>query len=251
MERAIVAIGGGKIARRATVAIDREIIRLSNRAHPRILFIPTASSDSETYWNNFQKYFGGFLECRVEALFLTREKYTSAEIRKKIFAADIVYVGGGNTLMMMRLWRRLGVDRMLKAAYEKGIVMAGVSAGAICWFDSGHSDSMSFYDPDDWKYINVRGLGLIHGINCPHYDGMTLGVKRRHEFQGMIAKMGGMGIAIENNCAIEFIDDSYRVIRSNEKARAYRVYKSGGGLVSEAIPQQDGLAPVESLMRVG
>lgn len=238
MERAIVALGGGKIARRATVAIDREMIRLSNRAHPTILFIPTASSDSETYWQNFQKYFGGFLGCQVDALFLTRETFTSAMLRKKIFAADIIYVGGGNTLMMMRLWRRLGVDQMLKAAYRKGIVMAGVSAGSICWFDSGHSDSMSFYNPRKWKYINVKGLGLIPGINCPHYDSSTLRVPRKRHFHDMIRKIGGVGIAIENNCALEFIDGGYyKILSAGGSAGAYRVYKSKGKIVAEEIPR--------------
>ena len=71
------------------------------------------------------------------------------------------------TLLMMRVWRRLGVDALLKAAYEKGTVLSGISAGAICWFDSGHSDSMSFYNPGDWNYINVKGLGSSKGSYAP------------------------------------------------------------------------------------
>jgi dipeptidase E len=157
--------------------------------------------------------------------------------------------------MMMRLWRRLGVDKLLRQAYENGIVLSGISAGSICWFDSGHSDSMSFYNPRKWKYINVKGLGLInlgsiHGIHCPHYNGMTRGVPRRKHFREMIQKTGGMGIAIENNCAIEFIDGKfYRVIRSKGYARAYRVYRSGGEVVAEQIRPQKELALVESLIR--
>jgi dipeptidase E len=119
-------------------------------------------------------------------------------------SANIVYVGGGNTLLMMRILRRLGVDQVLRAAYESGIVLSGISAGAICWFDSGQSDSMSFYNPRNWKYINVKGLGLIHGIHCPHYNGMTRGVPRRSEFRQMIARIGGTGIALENNCAMRW-----------------------------------------------
>lgn len=245
MGRAIVAIGGGNLGPTGTAAIDREIIRLSNQPHPNILFMPTASSDSQTYWDRFREYFGSFLKCRTDVLYLTREVPTKREIETKILSADIVYVGGGNTLYMMRVWRRLGLDQTLKAAYRKGIVLAGISAGAICWFDSGHSDSMSFYDPQHWKYINVRGLGLINGINCPHYNGMTCGVPRRRDFREMIRKIGGMGIAIENNCAIEFIDDRfYRVIRSKDHSRTYRVYKHGGDVVSEQIPQQEQLAPI-------
>jgi dipeptidase E len=248
MARAIVAIGGGEIRTRGTAAIDREIIRLSNKVRPNILFVPTASSDSERYWKRFREYFGGFLKCRTDVLFLIRELPTREEIKRKIFSADIVYVGGGNTLNMMRVWRRLGVDQILKEAYRKGTVLAGISAGAICWFDSGHSDSMSFYDPQHWKYINVRGLGLISGINCPHYNSMTRGVPRRRDFRELIRKIGGIGIAIENNCAIEFIDDRlYRVIRSRDYSRAYRVYKLGGDVVAEQILQQEHLTPTESL----
>jgi dipeptidase E len=248
MERAIVAIGGGEIRTRGTAGIDREIIRLSNKVRPNILFVPTASSDSEEYWKRFQEYFGGFLKCRTDALFLMRETPTREQIKRKIFSADIVYVGGGNTLYMMRVWRRLGVDRILKAAYRQGTILAGVSAGAICWFDSGHSDSMSFYDPRHWKYINVRGLGLVSGIVCPHYNGMTRGVPRRRDFREMIRRIGGIGIAIENNCAIEFIDDRfYRVIRSKHHSHAYRVYKHDGDVVAKQIRQQERLAPIEKL----
>jgi dipeptidase E len=244
MPRTIVAIGGGEIRTRGTAAIDREIIRLSNKKHPKLLFIPTASSDSERYWKHVQEYFGGFLKCKTDVLFLIKEQPSKEHIRKKILAADIIYVGGGNTLMMMRLWRRLGVDRLLKAAYENGTVLSGISAGSICWFDSGHSDSMSFYNPRKWKYVNVKGLGLIRGIHCPHYNGMTRGVPRRKDFQDMIRKIGGVGIAIENNCAIEFIDGQlYKVIRSKSYARAYKVYKQGRQVVAEQIRQGDETHP--------
>jgi dipeptidase E len=252
MPRTIVAIGGGEIRTRGTVAIDREIIRLSNKKSPKLLFIPTASSDSEIYWQAVQEYFGKFLKCRTDVLFLIKERPSKEQIRRKISTADIIYVGGGNTLMMMRLWRRLGVDKLLVSAYENGTVLSGTSAGSICWFDSGHSDSMSFYNPRKWNYINVRGLGLISGIHCPHYNGMTRGVPRRNNFRAMIGKTGGFGIAIENNCAIEFIDGRfYKVIRSKSYSRAYRVYKSGGDVVAEQIRQQKQLEPVESLRRRG
>src|ERR1700691_1480775 len=145
MPRAIVAIGGGDIRTRGTAAIDREIIRLSSKKNPRLLFIPTASSDSEMYWKHVDEYFGGFLRCKTDVLFLIKEQPSNEQTRRKIGSADIIYVGGGNTLMMMRLWRRLGVDRLLRRAYATGTVLCGISAGSICWFDSGHSDSMSYF----------------------------------------------------------------------------------------------------------
>lgn len=246
--KAIIAIGGGKFTSGGRLPIDREIVRLSGKKHPKLLFIPTASSDHEPYWRHISEYFGGLLKCRTDVLWLLKERPSHDEISNKIFSADIIYVGGGNTLMMMRLWRRLGVDRLLRAAYEKGIVLSGASAGSICWFDSGHSDSMSFYNPKKWKYINVKGLGLIEGIHCPHYNGMTGGVPRRREFRKMIQKIGGLGIAIENGCAIEFIDGRYyRVIAARKNARAYTLVKHRDQVVSREIRQERALTPIKLL----
>jgi dipeptidase E len=201
-----------------------------------LLFVPTASSDSQPYWEHAAEYFGGFLKCKTDALFLVEHKPSAAEIREKIMSADIIYVGGGNTLMMMRLWRRLGVDKLLIAAYRKGTVLSGVSAGSICWFESGHSDSMSFYNPRRWKYINVKGLGIIKGIHCPHYDGVTRGVPRRKDFHEMIREAGGTGIAIDNNCAVVFVNGRLsHVVKSKTHARAYELRKIRGEVVSRQL----------------
>lgn len=245
---AIVAIGGGEIRTRGTLAIDREIIRLSRKKRPRLLFIPTASSDSERYCNRVRAYFGKFLKCRVETLLLMAQNPPASQIRRTILSADIIYVGGGNTLQMMRIWRRLGVDKLLRSAYRRGTVLSGISAGSICWFDSGHSDSMSFYNPHHWEYINVAGLGLIKGTHCPHYSGRTRNIPRRKAFRDLIQKAGGVGIAIENNCAIEFIDGRfYRVIASKKTAHAYRVSKVRGKVTARHIPMADGLTPLASI----
>lgn len=243
----IVAIGGGEIRARETEVIDREIIRLSGRKKPELLFIPTASSDAEGYWETVQKYFGGCLGCRTDVLFLIKERLSQAAIKKKILSADIVYVGGGNTLKMMRRWRRLGVDRMLQAAYRKGVVLCGMSAGSICWFEYGHSDSMSFYHPKKWKHINVKGLGFIRGIHCPHYNGETRGVPRRKHFRDVIRKIGGTGIAIDDRCAIEFVGDRYRVVTAKPHAAAYRVYKRRKEIVEEKLEAKATLSPVSEL----
>ncbi len=243
----IIAIGGGKIRTAGTLAIDKEIIRLSGKKHPKLLFLPTAMSDSEKYWYHVEKYFGDKLGCKTDVLFLIKEKPSPEQIQEKILGADIIYVGGGNTLKMMKLWRRLGVDKLLKTAWERGIVLSGISAGSICWFESGHSDSMSFYDSKKWKYINVRGLGFIKGINCPHYNSSTRGIPRKEDFRKMIKKIGGIGIAMDDNCAIEFIDDTYRVITSNKRAKAYRIFKKSGKVLSEKIPQIKEIMPTHRL----
>lgn len=95
----------------------------------------------------------------------------------------------------------------------------------------------------------MRGLGLLKGIHCPHYNGRTRGIPRRKHFRDTIRKIGGVGIAIENNCAIEFTDGRfYRVISSKKNARAYKVYKQGGEVVARQIPQTREAAPLKQLI---
>src|SRR3989344_4848248 len=141
--------------------IDREIIRLTGKKRPRVLFIPTASSDSDGYFETVQKHFGRRLGCKVDALRVINEKLPRAEIERKVMSSDIVYVGGGNTLKMIRAWKSCGLDTILKKAWNKGIVLSGLSAGSICWFRSGTSDSRRFKNSDA-ELIKVSGLGFIH-----------------------------------------------------------------------------------------
>ncbi len=235
MTKNIVAISGGEMRKGETLDIDKEIISLSKRQHPKVLFIPTASSDDETYCKDFTQYYGEKLGCHVSILRLCSGNLSKKEIQEKISGTDIVYVGGGNTLKMMNLWRRLGVDKLLKKAWKNGVVLCGISAGAICWFESGHSDSMSFYNPKKWNYINVRGLGFIKGIMCPHYNSGTGGKPREKKFREMIKKIGGAGIALDEGCAIAFTDNSYKIISSNSNCGAYKVTKKNGAVVSEQI----------------
>jgi len=250
----IVAIVGGEICRAGysveTGEIDKEIIRLSGKKNPKLLFIPTASSDSELYYNDIKKHFGDTLECETDALYLIKEKPSKKEIEKKIFGADIIYVGGGNTLKMMKVWRAQGVDNTLKQCYDKGISRCGVSAGAICWFEAGHSDSMKYYKQGNWDYIKVKGIGLAKGIFCPHYDGMTLGLPRKDYFQQMIKNNGGFGIAVEKDWAIEIVDGKYfKIIASTPGASAYKVFKNGKRVVSGKIEQKAEMAPIEVLYK--
>lgn len=231
IQKTIVAIGGGSIIKLETLAIDKEIVSLSGKKNPRLLFIPTASGDPENYVKAVKKVYGKKLGCKVDRLLLLREKPDKKEIEDKISSADIIYVGGGNTLKMMKLWRKLGVDRLLRAAYNNGTVLCGISAGAICWFEYGHSDSMSFYHPDDWDYIRVKGLKLLKGILCPHFNGQTRGIKRRKSFSQMIQKIGGSGLAIDNHAAVLFRNNTFRVMSAKKSSRAYKFFRSGGDIV--------------------
>ena len=242
----IVAIGGGVLREGETDSIDKFLLELSGKDHPSVLFIPTASYDSPEYTESFTEAFGT-LGCSVEVLNLLGRNPTDDELTSKILSPDIIYVGGGNTLKMMRRWRRLGVDTLIKQAWENGAVLSGVSAGAICWFDWGHSDSMAFYDEDDWNYVRVAGMGLIKGLACPHYDSDTKGVARRADFHKMMLKHSDPGIAIDNRCALVVVDDEYRVISATETAGAYKLTKRGGSVVEEPISSSDNWEPVANL----
>ena len=234
--RSIVAIGGGDIRTLATEPIDRAIIELAGRSTPKVLFVPTASSDSGEHWDAFDHAYRGVYGCPTEVLYLLGSAPPAQEIAAKISWAEVVYVGGGNALKMLRRWRRLGVDTLLREAHGDGTVLCGVSAGAICWFERGHSDSMSFYRPDRWNYIAVTGVGLLPGMACPHYNGATAGVPRRDAFHAMLKRNRGQGLALDDYCAVAFVDDRYRVFAAADDAGAYSLSVQRGRVVEHQLP---------------
>ena len=244
----LVAIGGGDMTGGETLAIDQDVVSLTGKDRPRALFIPTASSDSREYWQGFQGVYGQELGCVTDVLYLLGVSPTQGELEQKILSADLIYVGGGNTLKMLRRWRRLGVDSILRDAYARGIVLSGLSAGCICWFSWGHSDSMAFYHPESWRYVRVRGLGLVAALCCPHFDTDTAGVKREEDFRQMARKYSDVGIAIDNNCAIEVVDDTYRVITSRADAGAYKLFKRSGDLSFKRLEQRDEYESIAPLL---
>ncbi len=244
----IIAIGGGEIGRPGfpveTTAIDKEIIKLTGKKNPKLLFIPTASSDSEGYYKTVEKHFGKKLGCKVDVLYLIKEKLSKKEIRDRILKSDIIYVGGGNTLKMMKIWKKTVVDKILIKAYEKGIVMSGLSAGSICWFKYGNSDSKKFADPNA-DLIKVKGLGLINALHCPHYN---IEAYREPDLKKMMQKTSGIAIAMDNCCALEVINDEYRIIASKSTANAYRVYWKAGKYYKEVIIKEKKLKSLKELL---
>jgi dipeptidase E len=217
----IVAIGGGEIRERETLAIDQWIVRLTKKRKPRALFVPTASGDAQGYCKTFDRIYGKEIGCKTDHLLLLSNDSDPKQIKKKVLGADIIYVGGGNTLRMMKLWRRLGVDRSICRAGEQGTVLAGLSAGAICWHQWGHSDSSSFSGQSEWAYMRVKGLGLARGMFCPHLD-----EERRHKpFADMIQRRGGLGIACDNNAAVWYREGKSPVVKCSQKGAMVRVYR--------------------------
>ena len=183
MKKIIVAIGGGEIVKMKTMPddslsegpgetlpIDEEIIRLSGKKNPKLLFLPTASGDSDGYIGNVQRHFGGKLGCEVSALKLVAESLTDKEINKAILGADIIYVGGGNAKSMLKVWKEKGVDILLRQAWENGVVLSGLSAGANCWFRRCSTDSAAIAaGTEKGGMLEIMDcLGFLDGIFVPH-----------------------------------------------------------------------------------
>jgi dipeptidase E len=244
----IVTIGGGGIGKPGypveTTKIDKELIRLTGKKSPMVLFIPTASSDSEDYYENIKKHFGKRLECKTDVLWLIKEKPSRKVIRKKIMSADIVYVGGGNTQKMLQVWKSYKMYKIFKEALGQGVVLSGLSAGSICWFSGGISDSRRFNNPKA-GLIKVTGLGFIPALHSPHYD---VEKDRRPGLKKIMKNTSGVAIAIDNCCAVEFVDDAYRVISSKPKAKAYKVYWKTGKYHEEVLLKTKEFKPLSDLL---
>lgn len=221
----IVAIGGGDIESKGTLPVDREIVESCGKEEIKALFIPTASEDSEEYIQKFEETYGRELGCETDKLLLVDEELEKSEIRAKIESANVIYVGGGNTRKMMNIWREKDVDEILREGWKDGTVMSGLSAGAICWFEHGHSDSESYETDDEWDFIKVDGLGLVEDIIfCPHYHKED----REESFQEMMEQNPEKtGLAVDNEAAVKIQNGELKVIKSDETGRAYMIKPNG------------------------
>ncbi len=231
----IIAIGGGELRKGATRLIDDEIVRASGKDQPNLLFIPTASDDAEGYVESIKQYFGTELGCKVESLYLLNNNTTQEAARKQIEAADIIYVGGGNTKKMIEIWKEYGVDLALQQAYLKGTILSGLSAGSICWFESGSSDSECIEGSDESHYIRLKGLNLIDALHCPHLDEDG----RFESLKELIKGSNQVGIGLENCCAIDIKDNTYRILKSKLEAKAYKMYYLVDALYLEELTNSD------------
>jgi dipeptidase E len=244
----IVALGGGSIgfgaAKPEVLPISREIVRFSGKKNPRLTFLPTASSDDRAYVRAVESHFGRQLGCRVSTLYLLSHPPSFSQIRKTIWASDIIYVGGGNTLMMMNRWKRLGLDRIMHESRGSGKVFCGTSAGAICWFRQGNSDSRKYKNPKA-KLIKVNGLGWVEALFCPHYD---VEKGRKPELREMMRHTPGVALAATNCAALQVAGDQYRLLTSKPSAGVYKVYWSTGKYFKEKLETGGGWKNLRNLV---
>lgn len=211
--RQIVAMGGGGFSMEPeNLALDRYVLSLVSSPKPKVCFLPTASADSESYVQRFHDAFGS-LGCETSSLSLFWPH--RLDLEDFLCEQDVIYVGGGNTRNLLVLWRDWGLDAAIRMAYEQGTVLAGLSAGANCWFEEFSTDSMGPLMP--WK-----GLGWLKGSFCPHFDGEA---DRRPSLRRVLANGEiGPGLAADDGAAAHYVDEELvRCVRSRPNARVYRV----------------------------
>lgn len=214
MVRRIVACGGQQLLFPALTAY---LLGLARRARPRVLFLGTASGDSAGYLLTFYQALAG-VDCDAGHLALFDRVVD--DVDALVRSQDVVIVGGGNTANMLAIWRLHGVDRALRAAYAAGTVLSGWSAGCICWFEGGITDS---FTP---QLSALRdGLGLLPGSACPHYDSEDA---RRPVYAREIAAGLAPGIALEDGVAARYDDERLvEVVSARPDGRAFAVDASG------------------------
>src|SRR4029453_14426918 len=157
-------MGGGGFSMEAEASVlDDYVLSLPPAREPRICLLPTAGGDSEEQIRRFRIAFGDRL-CQPSVLSLFRLGQHPVPLRDPLLAQDIVYVGGGSMVNLLALWRAHGLDAILREAWQAGIVLAGLSAGSMCWFEWGVSKSVG-------RPAVARGPGLLPGSNSVHYDG--------------------------------------------------------------------------------
>ncbi len=221
----IIAIGGaGFLAEPRNYALEKYILEQTGKEQPNVLMIATATGDDAEYVEKFHAAFGA-LGARTQHLpFFHR----TPDLRSVVLAQDAIFVGGGNTKSMLAVWREWGLPQILQLAHERGIVLGGQSAGAICWFEQGVTDSWA----DRLRPLSC--MGLLPGSCCPHYDGE---VERRPAYQSMVQNGDLMGgYAIDDAVAAHFRDGRLeRVVSKKAGAKAYYVCADADTVKEEAL----------------
>ncbi len=217
MKAQIIAMGGGGFSMEPrNPLLDQYFLRQTGKRRPAVCFVPTASAEAPSYIARFHRAFLRH-RCRPAHLSLFRPP---RDLEDFVLSQDALYVGGGNTKSMLALWREWGLDRILRAAWRRGVVLGGISAGSICWFEEGLTDSIP------GRLTALPCLGFLPGSNCPHYDGES---GRRPAYQRAIARGAiAEGYAAADGVALHFVGHRlHRVVSSRPAALAYRVRRAG------------------------
>ena len=204
IEKKIIAIGGGGFTHQSDLSLDQFVIDKLKRTNNKIGFLATASKDDEKKISLFYKRFEN-TEFELSHFNLTSNINGFFEW---IMSKDLVYIGGGNTVFMLEIWKKNKLENIFKDAYEKGIILSGISAGAVCWFDWILSDSVGpGFNP-------LRGINLISGSCTPH----SSNIERINQFESDIKNNKlPQGIAIDDGVAVVFVDEKPTEVYSSRK----------------------------------
>ena len=219
--------GGGFSMEPRNPMLDDFVLSLARRKkQPRICFVGTASGDSDTYIRRFHE---AFPPARAAATHLTFFERNVRDLKSFVMEQDVIYVGGGSSANLLAVWRLHGFDKALRAAWNAGVVMCGISAGAICWFEDGVTDSfgMPFRALGD-------GLGFVRGGCCPHYDGEA---ERVPVLRRLIKRGFPSTLALDDGAAAHFVGTRLNeIVSSRRKARGMRVQLKRSAVVETPIP---------------
>jgi dipeptidase E len=227
--RQIVALGGGGFSmEKDGSTLDDYVLSLTDARRPRICFLPTASGDADHYVVRFYRRFS--MDCEASHVSLFRRDQggqgVENDLASHILNQDLIYVGGGNVVSMLGVWRAHGLDEILRKAWHEGVVLCGPSAGSLCWFDEALS---AFHGPPR----QIRGLGLLPYSNCVHYDAEPT---RRAEYHHFVNDGMRAGFAADDGVGLHFLGTQLeRVVSSRPDGGAYHVDQVGNEVVEAAL----------------
>ena len=239
----ILAMGGGGFTATSNdPALDDLVLRLTHTPRPRLCLLPTAGGDSEHQIRRFYETYQDRL-CEPSHISLFRLGREPVPLREHLLSQDAIYVGGGSMVNLLAIWRAQGLDTILREAWETGVVLAGLSAGSMCWFEWGVSTGSGRPAP-------VPGLGFLNGSNSVHYDSEP---SRRPVYLEAV-RSGEIppGYAVDDGAALIFRETTVdEVVSARPRARAYRVDDAGERVVParpiSAAPRATAVAELRRL----
>ena len=260
MSKRIIALGGGNIGDYSSnypplENIINEMIRLSGKERPTLLFLAHTYPGDPTYQNYLYKVFRNHLQDKFDVTFINTNElgndlWGEGAVMAKIDEADIIYEIGGDTFKMINFWQLQGFDMMLRYAYNHGKIMSGFSAGANCWFEGCSSDYLQIegYD-DDQPLMPIPGLGFHEGFFVPHSNK----VDRVCSAKRFLRSNNMVGLLLADGAALEIVDDQYRILtgdysKYNYEPHALKCYWKDEVYYTEELDLGDDFKPVSDLL---
>jgi dipeptidase E len=224
--RQIVAFGGGGFSMESgNPLLDDYVLDLCKAERPRVCFLPSASGDADHYIVRFYRAFAAS-RCEASHISLFRREQGPADLRRHLLSQDLIYVGGGSVISLLGVWKAHGIDAILREAWEAGVILCGLSAGSLCWFE----DAVTGFHGEPQR---VKGMGLLPFSNCVHYERDS---KRRSSYHAFLREGMLAGYAAEDGAALHFTGTELsRVVASRPNARGYRLDVAGRRVVEMRI----------------